>query len=313
MSAGGVWVAGTDSDSAARLNQKTVTIDTGTNLAGLAVTYPGMLVFATDNSSGSFISGTMYQRNPSNSGWVQLLPLTTHDHSTNQATTGGLLSDVLAANTGSVVYINLQSPRLANFNTLNCVSSGTVTDNPSAGIWRVKVDSGTTANGVGQADIGGIKVDFGSKIKFQAKIEEWPAPTSPTNVQGRIGINIEAAGTAPAAPPNAVKCLGFEFCDSTGANYQLVSSDGTRTVSSTGQPYNLTHAIKFLYTPASTLVGTVDQTIATTKSSNLPNSGACDSDKLMRFGITTTVITASKQLYVHGAMLVGTDNDVGWN
>jgi hypothetical protein len=311
MSAGGVWVAGTDSDSAARLNQKTVTIDTGLNLAALPATYPGMLVFATDNSSGSFSSGYMYQRNASNSGWVQMFPMTPHDHSTNQAVTGGLLSDAFIANTGQMVCVNLQSPRVANFNILNCVSSGTVTDNPAANQWRININSGATAAGVGQADVGGIRMDFGNKIKFQAKVDEQPAPTAPQNIQGRIGVNIEPAGLAAS---QTTKMLGFEFCDTSGTPYMLVSGDGVaRTALTTGQPYNGLHAIKFLYTPGQNTVGTVDQTVATTKSTNRPDSGACDADKLMRFGITTTVITASKQLYLWGAMLVGTDNDVGWN
>jgi len=301
MSAGGVWTAGSDSDSAARLNQKTVTIDTSANLSAMSSTYPGQLVFSTD-SAGAFTANTMYQRNAANNAWVAMLPMTTHDHSTNLASTGGLFSDILASNTGQLIYLNYISPRVANFFT-SIVSSGTITDNISANRWRVNLSTGVTTSAVAQADIGGITVDFGSKIKFQAKVEQ---QTVTTFLQGRIGINIESAGSAAGI----TKSLGFEFCDSTGTTYQLVSCDGTtRTVTNTTQPFNGVHGIKFAYTPSTNIIGTVDQTVATTKTTNLPNSGAADADKTMRFGITTTN-TTPKNLYIYGAVLVGVDNDV---
>jgi hypothetical protein len=187
------------------------------------------------------------------------------------------------------------------------VTSGTVTDNPGTNQMRVNCNTGTTASAVAQADVGSIKLDFGSKIKFQAKIEQ---QTVTTGLQARMGVNIESAGLA-AAP--TTKSLGFEFCDSTGTTYQLESCDGTtRTVTNTGQAFNGVHGIKFQYTPATNIVGQVDATTATTKTTNLPNSGAADSDKSARFGITTTNTTA-KNLYVYGFVVVGVDNDPGWN
>jgi hypothetical protein len=217
-----------------------------------------------------------------------------------------LLSDVQIANTGSVVYLNFQSVKLANFFT-TIVTSGTVTDNIAANQWRVNLNTGTTTSAVAQADLGGIKIDFGSKIKFQAKVEQ---QTVTTGLQARMGTNIESAGSAIS---NTTKTLGFEFCDSTGTTYQLESGDGTtRTVTNTTAAFNGVHGIKYLYTPATNIVGQVDAVTATTKTTNLPNSGAADADKSARFGITTTNTTA-KNLYVYGFVVVGTDNDAGWN
>jgi hypothetical protein len=302
MSAGGVWTAGSDSDSAARLNQKTVTIDTGTNLSALATTYPGQLIYSTD-TSGAFTANTMYQRNAANNAWTAQLPMTTHDHSTNLATTGGLLSDILSSNTGQVLYYNFPSPRTANFFTQT--TGGTITDDISiAGWWRVKLDTAIVASNYAQADIGGIALDFGSKIKFQTKVEVQAAFTS---LQCRMGVNVDKSN---ANASQTTKSLGFEFCDSSGSTYQLASGDGTaRTTVNTTQSFAGPHALKFQYTPSTSVVGTVDQTVATTKLSNLPNSGAALPQQGVRFGIMTTN-TVSKQLYIYGVIVVGTDNDI---
>lgn len=300
MSAGGVWTAGTDSDSAARLNQKTVTIDTGTNLAALATTYAGQLIFSTD-TSGGFLANTMYQRNAANNAWTAQLPMTTHDHSTNLAPTGGLLVNILANNTGQVVYNEIFSPKVSYFFT--STTGGTITDDIAANQWRVKLDTGIVANNFAQADVGGIRTDFGNPIKFQAKVEQ---ETVTTGLQCRIGINNEKSNAVVDA---TTKSLGFEFCDSTGTTYQLESCDGTtRTVTNTTQPFNAIHSIKFLYTPSTNVVGTVDQTVATTKTTNLPNSGQVQQDRLMRFGIMTTNTTV-KDLYIYGAVVVAVPND----
>lgn len=303
MSTGGYWTAGSDNNSAARLNQKSVTIDTGTNLAALSTTYPGQLIYATDNSSGSFVQDTLYQRNAANNAWVARVPQTIHDHSAATAATGGLLTNIIADNMGQFLYgTELMSPTAGDFNTANSSGGGSVANNIASNQWRVNIATSTTSNSVGQADYGGIKIDFGNPIKFQCKVEQ---ETATSSLQGRIGTNIEAAGSAAGT----TKLLGFEFCDSTGTTYQLVSCDGTtRTVTNTTQPFNTVHGLKYLYTPSTSIVGTVDNTTATTKTSNLPNSGAADQDKLMRFGITTTNTTA-KNLYLYGAVIVGVPND----
>jgi hypothetical protein len=119
-------------------------------------------------------------------------------------------------------------------------------------------------------------------------------------------MNIETVG---AAISNSVKSLGFEFCDSTGSTYQLVSCDGgARTVTTTNQAFTGNNSVRFYYTPAVSVVGTVNQTVATTKTSNLPNSGACANDRLARFGIQTTN-TSGKNLQIYGGQVAGVPND----
>lgn len=300
MSAGGVWTAGSDSNSAARLNQKTFTIDTGTNLAAMASTYAGQPVYCT-STGGGFTADTFYIRNAANSGWNAYVPQAIHDHSANTAAAGGTLLSVMSDNTGQFIYQNeLLSPQSGDFVT--SVTGGTVGNDIASNQWRVKLDTATVANNFAQADLGGIKPDFGNPIKFQAKVEQQTATSS---LQCRIGINVEKSN----AVVGTTKLLGFEFCDATGTTYQLSSCDGTtRSVTNTTQAFNGAHSLKMTYTPSVNVIGQIDATTATTKTTNLPNSGQCDADKVMRFGIMTTN-TTTKDLYIYGAVICYVPND----
>jgi hypothetical protein len=290
------WAVG-DNNSGARENQKSVTILTGTAIAGLTVTYANQLVVSSDTSAG-FTANTLYMRNAANNAWISIE--VKHDHSADTDPAGGLFSNVLMPNTGLHVDLNVPSPRTTDF--FNTNTGGTVADDIAANQWRVKLDTGTTANNFRQEDRGSIKLDFGSKIKFQAKLEEQAVSTS---LQCRVGCNIE---TANAAQNNATKCLGFEFCDANGTTYQLSSGDGAaRSVINTAVAFAGAHSVKFFYTPSTNVVGTIDATTVT-KSTNLPNSGVCDADKTARFGIMTTN-TVTKTLYIYGYRVIGVPND----
>jgi hypothetical protein len=298
-SPGGSWTAAQDSASQGRMNQKTVTIDTGANLALIAPTYKGQLIFSLD-STGGFTTNFLYERDASNTTWLQVSPPTAHYHSSN--TTGGLLSTILSNNQGQFSFNNFTSPTKSQF--LQTVTGATVSDVQGSGSWYVNIATGTVANNLGQIDIGGIALDFGNVIKFGAKVGETGGTTL---IQGRIGTNIETVG---AAISNSTKSLGFEFCDSTGTVYQLVSCDGAvRTVTTTNQAFSGNNNVRFYYTPTVSVVGTVNQTVATTKTSNLPNSGACANDRLARFGIQTTN-TSGKNLQIYGGQVTGVPNDV---
>ena len=292
------WVAGVTKLSAALLNQKTVTIDVGTNLAALSPTYADQIVISTD-TSGGFTQDTIYQRNAANTSWISVLTMQKHLHNADTAAAGGLLSDIYAANMGISLYqTELLSPAAGDFFTTVSGTGAAVTDGRGSGVWRVDINSGTTLNAAAQADLGGLRADFGSKMKFQAKVEQQTATTS---LQCRIGVNNELAS---AAADPTTKSLGFEFCDSTGTTYQLESCDGaTRTVTNTTFAFNGVHGIKFAYTPSTNVVGTIDNNTATTKTTNLPNSGQTLPDRLMRFGIMSTVAAAAKHLYIYGAAL----------
>lgn len=293
-----VWVAGVTKLSAALLNQKTITIDTGTNLAALAPTYPDQVVISTDNSSG-FIQDTIYQRNAANTSWISVLTMQKHLHNADTAAAGGLLSDIYAANMGISLYqTELLSPAAGDFFQTVSGAGAAVTDGRGSGVWRVDINSGTAVNGAAQADLGGLKADFGSKMKFQAKVEQQTATTS---LQCRIGVNIEIAS---GSPDPTTKALGFEFCDSTGTVFQVQSCDGaTRGVTPTTSAFNGVHGVKFVYTPSTSIVGFIDNVAGVTRTANLPNSGACLPDRLMRFGIMSTLVSAAKHLYVYGAAL----------
>lgn len=296
--AGGTWSAQQDTASQARMNQKTNTVDTGTNLAAINPTFPGMEVFSLD-TSGGFTINNKYVRDSTNSSWLQMLPAGSHDHSSSS--TGGLFSTVLTDNVGQFILYNFISPTAAQF--LQTVTGGTITNVQGSGNWYVQLATGTVANNLAQADMGGIAIGFGSPIKYSVKIGETGASTS---LQGRMGINIETVG---AAVSNTTKSLGFEFCDSTGVNYQAVSCDGgSRTVVTTGQAFAGTNNARFLYTPSVSMIATINQTTATTKTSNLPNSGAAGPDKSARFGIQTTN-TVAKTIQIWGGMIAGVPND----
>src|SRR5690242_159890 len=113
MGTGSYWVAATDNNSAARMNQKNVTIDTGTALAAITTTYPGQLAVATD-TTGGFTADVLYQRNAANNAWNAVFKK--HDHSANTDAAGGLHSDVLMANVSKYIDLNVPSPHAADFN-----------------------------------------------------------------------------------------------------------------------------------------------------------------------------------------------------
>jgi len=301
MGSGSYFVAALDNNSAARMNQKCNTIDTGAALAALSSTYAGQIVTSTTTETG-FSADTMYQRNAANNAWVAIEKK--HDHSANTDPAGGLFSDILIANISKLVDLNQPSPHAVDFN--NTGTGGTTGDDISSGIWRVKLDTGTAASNYRQADRGtGIKLDFGNKIMWQAKLEQQAVSSS---IQSRMGVQMEPANSSQI-PSN--KCLGFEFCDTNGVNYMISSGDGSsRSVLNSGVAYAGVHSVKFLYTPTANIVGTVDSTVVT-KGSNLPNSGAVDQDKTTRFGISTTN-TTTKTLYVYAYRVVGLPNDTGW-
>jgi len=295
------WQPG-DTLSAARGNAKTKYTGTGSQIAALGTTYPGQLASSTDNSGG-FTQDLLIMRNTDNNAWISAAGNKKHDHSADTDAAGGLLSDVFINNTEKFLYLNMISPVSDMFFQSN--TGGTITDDASSTNWRVKLDTGSVASNYCQIDKGSVGLSWGSKIKLQVRVEE---QTATTGLQSRIGINCERADTNVGT----AKLLSFDFCDATGANYYLASSDGTtRTSVSTGQGFHGVHSIKFLYTPSTNVVGTIDNTTAITKTSNLPNSGAADHNKTFRAGIFTTNTTA-KQLYIYGAVVVGTINDAGW-
>src|SRR3990167_9626886 len=89
MGSGGGIFDPVDSFSAARLNQKSTFVGTGTAIAALATTYAGMLAYSTDTSGASTID-TLYVRNAANDAWVTV------------ATYSGAVTETAEANTTPV-------------------------------------------------------------------------------------------------------------------------------------------------------------------------------------------------------------------
>lgn len=58
-----------------RMSRKSLTVDTGTNLAALNPTYEGQLIFCT-STGGGLTSGRLYYRNEINTTWIEVLYLT---------------------------------------------------------------------------------------------------------------------------------------------------------------------------------------------------------------------------------------------
>lgn len=69
MGSGGGLFDANDTIGAARLNQKTCTVDTAANLSALATTYAGQLVYAT-STNGTFTIEGLYERNAANAAWI---------------------------------------------------------------------------------------------------------------------------------------------------------------------------------------------------------------------------------------------------
>jgi hypothetical protein len=92
VQSGCAWGAA-DFPSPSSLNRKTLFIDSGSDIAGLSLTYPNMIAIC-NSSSGAFVADIIYQRTSDNQSWVTV-GTRVHTHNSTSDQPGGMFKDVV--------------------------------------------------------------------------------------------------------------------------------------------------------------------------------------------------------------------------
>lgn len=307
MSSLGLQWSGEENVSAARMNSKTIWKGTGSQLASLSPLYPGQIAVSFD-ATGGFSADAVYYRSADNQSWLPL-SMSKHLHDTDFDESGGLFSNIVQANIYDTFWINLLHPQTADF--FSDSSGGTVTDSPTATSGKVRIETGVIANNYVHACKYGIKLSFLYKSRFSVKM----GLDQGTALVTRVSVCGESTN---GANDNKRK-YGIEGCDSTGANWQLFSGNGTaRTGSidtgapliagadSTGVNYRMDLTpnadVKFY-------LNGVNCGANCTKSTNVPSTSDSGLDYVIRIGSKTTN-TVSKKIGLWGVSLAGRVSDV---
>jgi len=145
MGSGGTEFDAADSYSAARLNQKTIFVGTGTQIAALATTYAGQLAYAT-STTGGFTIDRLYERNAANTAFVSVdFGAESTESNTTPVTDGADFTAV--AGTRYYAFFTLPSTHIFFIITgLEWKNGATVSGNVIAGVDIIDADPPTLAS-----------------------------------------------------------------------------------------------------------------------------------------------------------------------
>ncbi len=258
--------------------------------------FPGQAFFAKDSGFG-FSQNGVYVLDAAGSTW---LPLAggKHDHSADDAVTGGFYSDILVAN--ATKSFSMQGASLGDFMS---VGSGTASEEPASGRIALTCAAAGTFRHLSR---GGVGLNFGRPSVFVFK------GNSTANIQlsAKIGVCMENVND----PHTDTRKYGIEACDSASVvqNWQIVSATGaggsrTATASTENALQSGARSYKFVHNVGQSVQFFVNGTLNQTKSTNIPASGATAINAIS-LGYKTNNAT-SKTLYVHYSRLVGSISD----
>lgn len=296
---GGLWTAN-DNFSPARMNRKTVFQGTASEINALSPTYPGMVIFCTQAVAGSpFIAGGIYVRNPANTAWFAAT-ITTHDHSTTTAGSGGSFLDILDANADNMQWLNYTSIN-SNSGIQNTTNSGSIlNDSVNA---CVRLSTGTTSSSLSDFYFNsGWPVlwpsDLPAKLLARIRLD------ANTQLTFRMGMFAEAAN----ASSSTSKKFGVECCDSAGTErtFDVFSADGTtRSATATSIAATSASPRSVAVVKDNTIRCYVDGTLVLTKSTNVPITdplvvgSSIAGNQFIRFSLRNNS-TAARSLFLHG-------------
>jgi hypothetical protein len=292
---GTAWANG-DFISPSRMTLMSFLKLTASQANSLSPKFPGQAFFAKDSGFG-FSQNGVYVLDAAGSTW---LPLAggKHNHSADDAVTGGLLSDIRVAN--AVKDYDMQATSLGDY--MN-VGTATASEDPANGrIALTAAASGTFRHLMR----GGLGLDFGRQSVFTFK----GYSTANTQLSAKIGVCMENVNDAHTD----LRKYGIEACDSAGTtqNWQIVSATGaggsrTVTASSESALQSATRAYRFVHNVGQSIQFMVNGVLNQTKSTNIPASGS-NAINNISIGYKTNNAT-SKTLYVHYSRLVGSISD----
>jgi len=295
--------------SAARFNRKTVTHLPGSgtdSISTLSPTYPNQIVVCTA-TGGGFTVDTMYIRNTANTAWIGGSG-GIHDHSAQADAQGGLFSNVVYANLMKVIWHNITSPTLGQFQVE--VNSGGATSSDVTP--QVRLATGATNGAFTHISRGGIGLSYGSKQRFIARM----TCSHNTFLTARLGVYTERVD---AAGDNTAK-YGLEACDSAGTarNWDIFSADGTTRTAITTSAINVQQATQTAYrldfTTATNIQLFVNNSLAGggTKSNNVPGNVSVSAGRTIGIGLKTNNTTA-KTIDLTGMAFTGVPSTSGWS
>lgn len=191
-------------------------------------------------------------------------------------------------------------------------ASGTgaaVNNTVSGGVASIDLVTGTQTTGVATLQIGGPLLDFAKKAVLKIKFK---TPAAVTGQVVKLGVGIDKAGTGPAV----TRMFGVEYCDGS-ANWQIHTANGTNQSNSdtliavaAATEYGMT--IEF--NPGSQITLTFDDGTVKTKVTDIPSSGNCAEDSLLKLSISNNNgSTTSRTLQILGAYLVYAISDPKWD
>ena len=286
------------------LNQIGLFVGTGSDIAGLGTGSNVKLAYCTTSGSG-FIAEHYYFRKQDNS-W-QVLNLTKHYHDQDDDDSGGLYSQIRYNNRHQYYAVELQGSFTGQVFQEISGSGGASVNVPSGDY--VTLSTGTTVTNYANIKTGGRRHEWDLPSRFDIKCRT----NASTQLVARAGVNMESL----IGGNDVISKYGMEFCDSTGANWQVVSASGSvrsiqasSAVGATGTAimYRLEH------TPGGAGVGQVKFTVGfgaspfTVKTSDPPHSaGGADYSQpanTVTAGIKTSD-TNNKEFYIWGMWFEG--------
>lgn len=223
-------ITGKTGYSPAVANRGFVFEGTGADIAALGTSTGVQIARCTVSGSG-FTADKVYFRKVD--GTWEVLNMTQHTHDQNDQDSGGLLSDILYANT-NLVYTQQKWGWIGNtmFNEFAGTGAGVFSDIATG---STKLATGAVNTSYVNMITSGRKHDWASPSRLDIRFRV----DSSTSIIARAGVCVDSLSGSNSS---AVQ-YGIEGCDSSGVNIQLVSSDGTtRSVQGTTAPLSTTAA-----------------------------------------------------------------------
>jgi hypothetical protein len=226
LSFGGL-VVGKTGISPSLLNAKGLFKGTGAEIAALSTSTQVSLAYCTQTLSG-FLQDHYYFRRVDNT-W-EVLNLSKHDHAQDDDDSGGLFSTMLYNNM-HLYYRKQYSGFFGNEMVIDLANTGGpgVFSLFQDGSGATQLVTGNLATTYTNVRNGGRRHDWAKRSRFDIKCRVDTA----TQVVARAGTGMETLALGNDVNPK----YGIEFCDSTGANWQIVSASGsTRSLFNTTLP-----------------------------------------------------------------------------
>lgn len=307
---GGAW--GEEQPSAARMDAKDIFVGTGADIANITITSTIPYALCTEDGSG-FLRNHVYSRHfdPEENSWTGWDDIfRKHTHSEDNETTGGDYYDIDIANSDVISIRRSVVPDL--FLVVPTGAGAAATLAAPTGTHRTMLQTSTGATTGSPKSVmlqdGGVKLSLSSRVQWHAK---FAVEGAATGILWRMGVGLEKI---TENSESTLQKFGIEGCAGDGTTIQLVSCDGqTRLKTNTAVAYgsSTSMGVKVDYVPSTSVI--YYDTIGTIKPStgNFPSSGAVDSDKMLRYGVKSTV-TNEKFMYISYDALFAKILDVSW-